>query len=137
MDYNAAIDIFENDTKKSVVRIERCGTGIANYVFIVSAADGRFVLRCSRDANAYADTVYWLNKLSVCDIPVPAVLSQGRYMDYSYLILSYICGDDLGNVYGQLTDGEKSKSPKRSLRYRERYQSLLSRRTRSGRGTVW
>ncbi|MCM1047844.1 MAG: aminoglycoside phosphotransferase family protein [Clostridiales bacterium] len=107
MNYKEAITIFENDTKKSVVQIERCGTGIANYVFIVSTATEKFVLRCSKDANAYKDSVYWLNKLSICEIPIPTVLSQGKYNEYSYLILSYICGDDIGNVYYKLSDIEK------------------------------
>ncbi|MCM1416717.1 MAG: hypothetical protein NC430_12445, partial [bacterium] len=107
MDYKEAITIFENDTKKSVVQIERCSTGIANYVFIVSTATEKFVLRCSKDADAYKDSVYWLNKLSICDIPIPAVISQGKYKEYSYLILSYICGDDIGNVYYKLSDIEK------------------------------
>ncbi|MCM1568939.1 MAG: aminoglycoside phosphotransferase family protein [Roseburia sp.] len=107
MDCKEAITIFENDTQKSVVQIERCSTGIANYVFIVSTATEKFVLRCSKDANAYKDSVYWFNKLSVCEIPIPAVLSQGKYKEYSYLILSYICGDDIGNVYYKLSDSEK------------------------------
>ena len=33
MDYKDAIAIFENNTKRSVVQIERCSVGIANYVF--------------------------------------------------------------------------------------------------------
>lgn len=107
MNYKEAITIFENDTKKSVVQIERCGTGIANYVFIVSTATEKFVLRCSKDANAYKDSVYWLNKLSICEIPISTVLSQGKYNEYSYLILYYICGDDIGNVYYKLSDIEK------------------------------
>ena len=45
MDYKDAIAIFENNTKRSVVQIERCSVGIANYVFIVSTANEKFVLR--------------------------------------------------------------------------------------------
>lgn len=56
MDYKDAIAIFENNTKRSVVQIERCSVGIANYVFIVSTANEKFVLRCSKDENAYIDT---------------------------------------------------------------------------------
>lgn len=52
MDYKDAIAIFENNTKRSVVQIERCSVGIANYVFIVSTANEKFVLRCSKDENA-------------------------------------------------------------------------------------
>lgn len=34
MDYKDAIAIFENNTKRSVVQIERCSVGIANYVLL-------------------------------------------------------------------------------------------------------
>lgn len=98
MDYKEAIIVFENNIKKCVVQIERCSAGIANYVFIVSTATERFILRCSKAEEAYKDTVNWLNKLSVCEIPIPIVLSKGTYKDYSYLILSYIPGEDIGNV---------------------------------------
>lgn len=112
MDCKEAITIFESDTKRSVVQIERCSTGIANYVFIVSTATEKFVLRCSKNANAYKDSIYWLDKLSVCEIPIPTILSQGKYKDYSYLILSHICGDDIGNVYCHLNDNEKKQIAK-------------------------
>lgn len=112
VDYKEAIIIFENDTKMSVVQIKRCSVGIANYVFIVSAATEKFILRCSKDEDAYKDTVYWFNKLSACEIPIPIVLSKGKYRDYSYLILSYIPGDDIGNVYYKLSDSEKKQIAK-------------------------
>ncbi len=109
MDCKDAIVIFENDTKRRVIQIERCGVGIANYVFIVSTETEKFILRCSKDINAYKDTVYWLNKLTECEIPVPIVLSEGKYKDYSYLILSYIRGDDIGKIYYKLNDYEKKQ----------------------------
>ena len=112
MDCKKAVILFESATKKMVVQIERCGVGIANYVFIVSTAAEKFVLRCSKGDDAYGDTIYWLNRLSVCNIPIPVVLSEGKYEDYSYLILSYIHGADIGNVYCQLTDGEKRQIAK-------------------------
>lgn len=109
MDHKEAMLLFEKITKKSVVQIERCSIGIANYVFMVSTAIEKFILRCSKDEQAYKETVYWLNKLSVCEIPIPIVLSEGKYKDYSYLILSYIPGDDIGNVYYKLNDSEKKQ----------------------------
>ena len=112
MDCEDAIIIFESNTKRNVVQIERCSVGIANYVFIVSTATEKFILRCSKDEDAYRDTVYWLDKLSVCEISIPIVLSVGKYKDYSYLILSYIRGDDIGNVYCKLNDSEKKQIAK-------------------------
>lgn len=124
MDYKDAIAIFENNTKRSVVQIERCSVGIANYVFIVSTANEKFVLRCSKDENAYKDTVYWLNRLSVCEIPIPIVLSEGKYKDYSYLILSYIRGDDIGNVYCKLNDSEKKQIAKEVVKIQQKVSRL-------------
>ncbi len=124
MDYKDAIAIFENNIKRSVVQIERCGVGIANYVFIVSTANEKFILRCSKDENAYKDTVYWLNRLSVCEIPIPIVLSEGKYKDYSYLILPYIRGDDIGNVYCKLNDSEKKQIAKEVVKIQRKVSRL-------------
>ena len=124
MDYKDAIAIFENNIKRSVVQIERCSVGIANYVFIVSTANEKFILRCSKDENAYKDTVYWLNRLSVCEIPIPIVLSEGKYKDYSYLILSYIRGDDIGNVYCKLNDSEKKQIAKEVVKIQRKVSRL-------------
>lgn len=112
MNCEEAAVIFEKQIGKRVVQIERCGVGIANYVFIVSTAAEKFVLRCSKEEDAYRDAVHWLSKLSICEIPIPVVLSAGRHGDYSYLILSYIPGDDLGNVYDKLSSGEKNQIAK-------------------------
>lgn len=109
MECEEAIMIFENSMKKRVVQIERCSVGIANYVFAVSTGAEKFILRCSKEEDAYKAAIYWLSKLSVCEIPVPIVLSKGTYGDYSYLILSYIPGDDIGNVYHKLNDSEKKQ----------------------------
>ena len=124
MDYKNIIEIFENDTKRSVVQIERSNVGIANYVFIVSTANEKFIFRCSKDENAYKDTVYWLNKLSVCEIPIPIVLSEGKCKDYSYLILSYIRGDDIGNVYCKLNNNEKKQIAKEVVKIQRKVSRL-------------
>lgn len=124
MDCKDAIIIFESNTKRNVVQIERCGVGIANYVFIVSTATGKFILRCSKVEDAYKDTVYWLNKLSVCEISIPIVLSVGKYKDYSYLILSYIRGDDIGNVYCKLNDSEKKQIAKEVVEIQQKVSRI-------------
>lgn len=112
MDCKRAAILFEESTRMSVLQIERCGVGIANYVFIITTVAGKFVLRCSKTENAYRDTAALLRKLSACEIPVPEVLLEGTYRDYSFLILSYLCGDDLGNVYRSLSGSEKRQLAK-------------------------
>ncbi len=124
MDDKEAMVIFENSTKERVARIERCGVGIGNYVFLVFTAAEKFVLRCSTEENAYKNTMYWLDKLSECEIPIPVVLSQGRYGDYSYLILSYLPGEDIGNVYFQLSGSEKRQIAKEVVAIQRKVSSL-------------
>jgi len=124
MDCKEAIAIFENNTKKSVVQIERCSIGIANYVFAVSTAAEKFILRCSKERDAYGATADWLNKLSVCEIPVPVVLSKGTDGDHSFLILSYIPGDDIGTVYDELNDDEKKQIAKEVVAIQRRVSRM-------------
>lgn len=40
-------------------------------------------------------------------LPIPAIIDNGKYNEFSYLVLSYIHGDDLGNIYLNLSDEEK------------------------------
>lgn len=124
MDCKEAMAIFENNTKKSVVQIERCSIGIANYVFAVSTAAEKFILRCSKERGAYEATADWLNKLSVCEIPVPVVLSKGTDGDHSFLILSYIPGDDIGTVYDELNDDEKKQIAKEVVAIQRRVSRM-------------
>lgn len=100
-------EIFFSCFNKMPQETERCTVGIGNYVYIVKCDDIKYIIRCSEDNNAYEDTVYWLKRLSVLDIPVPKVLFCGQYQKYSYLILNYIEGKDIGLVYRDLTEAEK------------------------------
>lgn len=105
-------DIFFSCFNKIPQETERCAVGIANYVYIVKCDDIKYILRCSGDKNAYDETVCWLKKLSAIDVPVPKVLFCGQYGQYSYLILNYIEGRDIGPVYRGLTSEEKKEIAK-------------------------
>lgn len=107
MNSNIISAIFFSCFNKMPQETERCAVGIGNYVYIVKCGDIKYIIRCSEDNNAYEDTVYWLKRLSVLDIPVPRVLFCGQYQKYSYLILNYIEGKDIGLVYCDLTEAEK------------------------------
>lgn len=65
-----------------------------------------------------------MSKLSVCEIPIPIVLSKGTYRDYSYLILSHIPGDDIGNVYDVLKDSEKKQIAKEVVEIQRRVSGI-------------
>lgn len=87
--------------------IKRYEIGYGNYVYRVCLGQDTFVIRMNSDKSAYKDTIYWLDKLMTIGIPVPKVIYKGMHNKHSYLILSYIDGDDLGNVYSDLSDEEK------------------------------
>ncbi len=87
--------------------IKRFEIGYGNYVYRICFGENNFVIRINSDESAYKDTIYWLDKLKGLEIPVPKVIYKGRYYTLSYLILNHIDGDDLGNVYGNLSTEEK------------------------------
>lgn len=105
-------DIFFTHMRETPQEISRCEVGMANYVYIVKCGAVKYVFRCCTGSEPYADTVCLLKKLSAIDIPVPKVLFCGHYRKYSYLILNYIEGNDIGLVYRGLTTAEKKKIAK-------------------------
>lgn len=104
--------------------MERCKVGQGNYVYIVECAGNKYVFRCSTESDAYGDTIYWLEKLSALEIPVPKVIADGKLEEYEYLILTYIEGKDIGLVYLQLKDEEKRAIAKEVVRIQRRAAAL-------------
>ena len=49
--------LFENVMKETDFSMERCSTGIGNYVFIVTAGNNKFILRCSLEKDAYENSI--------------------------------------------------------------------------------
>lgn len=109
---------------KEPTAITRCETGIGNYVFRVACGSETYIFRCSDIPNAYQDTAIWLRKLEAIHIPVPTVYDQGRFQGFDYLILSYLEGADIGQVYPQLTDGEKRKIAKEIVHIQQKVALL-------------
>lgn len=104
--------------------IERCAVGQGNYVYIVELPDRKVTVRCSEEAGAYKDTIYWLERLSTIDIPVPRVLGKGRFEGYEYLILTYFEGQDIGLVYESLTAEEKQEIAKTVVEIQNKVSAL-------------
>ena len=112
MDSQFISNIFSSFIHHPIQRAERCAVGIGNQVYIVECNNVKYILRLSTDDNAYLDTIHWLNKLSSLNIPVPQVLHYGKSDGYSYLILNYIEGKDIGLVYPNLSNPQKRKIAK-------------------------
>lgn len=104
--------------------IERCTVGQGNYVYIVECAGVKYVFRCSKENNAYDNTIYWLEKLLSINIPVPRVIRKGKFAEYEFLILSYFEGEDIGLVYPQLQDGDKKEIAKEIVHIQNQVSTL-------------
>ena len=124
MEIIKAGQLFENVMKVKVFSIERCNTGIGNYVFIVTAENKKYILRCSLEKDAYENTVDLLKELEVCDIPIPKVIKYGQYEEYRYLILSYLPGEDIGKIYQDLRDSEKRQIAKEVVAIQNKVSAL-------------
>jgi len=105
-------DIFLTNLNQEPQSFKRCAVGIGNEVYIVECENETYIFRCSTEENAYEETIHWLTKLSALDIPIPKVLDYGTYEEYSYLILNFIPGEDIGLVYTTLTVPEKKQIAK-------------------------
>lgn len=114
------LDYFAEEQQK----VERCAVGQGNYVYIVECNGTKSVVRCSSENGAYDNSVSWLKKLAVIDVPVPKVIAKGKYDEYEYLILSYIEGKDIGIVYEQLTDEEKRAIAKEIVHIQNRVAAM-------------
>lgn len=129
MDEKIIVQICLECFGKKPETIERCAVGQGNYVYIVecvgcSVSDGKYVIRCSEEHNAYVDTIVWLKKLSAIAIPVPEVILVGYLGAYEYLILTYVEGKDLGLVYPQLKAEDKRTIAKEIVQIQERVSTL-------------
>lgn len=123
MEISKVNQLFETVMNEQAECIERCSTGIGNYVFIISTVSSKYILRCSEEKNAYSETIHWLTELQACDIPIPKIISQGKYEKYEYIILTFAAGNDIGDIYTGLTDGEKSKSQRKLYLSKRKFPS--------------
>lgn len=104
--------------------VERCAVGQGNYVYIVECEDNKYVIRCSLELDAYQNTLYWLEKLTSIEIPVPKVVGKGKYEEYEYLILTYLEGKDIGLVYSELTEEDKKAIAKEIVHIQNKVSTL-------------
>jgi aminoglycoside phosphotransferase (APT) family kinase protein len=95
------------------------GRGSVNKVFIVETVNQKVVVRMSDRGEAfeeYTKEAWCIERAAARGVPVPSVMSVGRYEGSAYIVLSYIEGDE----------GRASTAPKLSV-WRElgKYAKLI------------
>lgn len=103
-------EILTENNIENPNRIERCSIGHGNYVFMLDYIQDKKIIRMNDEGNLYAEYEnfkYWVSKLKDIDVPVPNIVNIGKYKNYNYIILDYIDGKDLSEVYIFLTENQK------------------------------
>ena len=131
-DYNVKIkEIAKQILKEKVclnfTDISRFTTGTGHSVFYVKTYDDKeYVLRITADeiVDHYKGSLYWLKKLDELDILVPQILANGTYKNVHYVLMSYINGKDLGDVYHTLNDNQKHSIAKEIVKIQNKLKKL-------------
>lgn len=99
-----AIRLWTQESGRAPAAVERLPTGQCHYVYRVVDAGETFILRIAKEENRdlLAGCVYWLERLAPLGLPVPRLVRAALAHSPPYLVLRYIEGVDLGQVYPAL-----------------------------------
>jgi hypothetical protein len=116
--------------------VKRFNTGLCHYVFDVSSAKNRFVVRVCHPLNkAYLEGyLFWENELKGYDLPIAKILADNMDKGYYYLILERLNGVDLGCIYEELSTDEKLDIVKQLVKF-QNIADLLPEGSGFGWGT--
>ena len=100
--------------KEEVQDAQRLVTGRKNFVVAITTATNRFVIRMTTKErkNTYEAAIYWQNKLLPLGVPLSKFIAidlDGKYSPYPAVIMHQAPGDDLCNVYKDLSVVTKQK----------------------------
>lgn len=85
--------------------IDRFSTGLGNYVYHIKIGRADYVFRCGEQP--YDQTIRYLTELQALDLPVAQLIAHGQYQGLYYMIVTYLEGRELGDIYPFLSDAEK------------------------------
>lgn len=94
----------------SVTQIDKFKTGLINDVYDVLLSDNRrIVARLAHNQNAQylKDGLYWQGHLEKLAVRLPEIIAFGETSDITYAIMERLPGDDIEEVYPQLSVGAK------------------------------
>ena len=100
--------------KENVLDAQRLITGRKNFVVAITTPSNEFVIRMTikERKDTYAAAIYWQNKLLPLGVPLAKFIAtdlDDQYSPYPTLIMQRAPGDDLCNVYKNLSAAMKQK----------------------------
>lgn len=118
----AAVRIVETRLNRPVHSIRRFQTGLCHYTYDVVTGDNRpVVVRMAQPGNETIaeGAVYWSKRLRPEGVPLPELLAYDltrQKFPYAYLLLERLPGQDLGDVYPDLSADQRRQLAREVVR---------------------
>lgn len=127
-EFKTVKEILEKE-QISYTDIKRYMTGYCHQVYYVKEIKNEYVLRISSPEvqEHYLGSLEWYPALYDLGLPVPEIIYNGTHNEYSYTIMTYIKGKDLGEVYGLLSDNEKLQLAKDIVKIQKALSAISSK----------
>ena len=89
--------------------MRRLPTGLVHYVYEIMTDGEPIIVRMAdpAHANGIPGGVYWHGRLQELGVPVPEMYGYDLDAEFPYMVLERLPGRDLGDVYPDLTAGQK------------------------------
>lgn len=99
-------------TNEKVLSSLRLTTGDQYFVFAINTSHSKYVIRMTdkQQKNKFLSAIYWQEKLIPLGVPLAKFIHidlDGEHSQYPALLMQRLPGDDLCNVYPELTDSIK------------------------------
>ncbi|MCE3044677.1 phosphotransferase [Legionella sp. 16cNR16C] len=109
---NIAADVVASMINEKVLSSHRLATGDQHFVYAVKTSNSEYVLRMTKQTNRkhFISAVYWQEKLIPLGVPLAQFICcdlDGKYSSFPALLMMRLPGDDLCNVYPELSNSDK------------------------------
>lgn len=116
-----ASSVVESMTGEEVISISRMLTGDQNFVFAVKTADSEYVIRMTDECHKqkFHAAIYWQKMLIPLGVPLAEFIQtdlEGKYSSFPALLMKRLLGNDLVNVYPDLSDSDKRNLAREIIR---------------------
>lgn len=116
-----AAEVVSSMTNEKVLSSSRMTTGNQYFVFDIKTTSSEYVIRMtdSNHRNNFISALYWQEKLIPLGVPLAKFIKtdlQGAYSQFPALLMLRLPGDDLCNIYSNLTDSDKKNLAKEMVR---------------------
>jgi hypothetical protein len=124
-----AADVVASMTNEKVLSSHRLATGDQHFVFAVKTSSSEYVLRMTKEANKnyFISALYWQEKLIPLGVPLAKFIGSdlgGQFSQFPALLMMRLPGDDLCNVYSNLTNLDKKNLAEQMVTIQSRTKEL-------------